>query len=150
MGSLGECGYRAGSGTLAECKGRSGAGGYVSFRWHSGTSCDILCEMQPQSRVGDRSHVPADSHDLPCCAHSCTGPALTGSPDIFINGKAAVRVTDTGEHSHCCGDNTWEAVEGSESVLFNNLRTHRLGDKDQHCGGPGHMIDGSPDVLIGD
>jgi uncharacterized Zn-binding protein involved in type VI secretion len=106
--------------------------------------------MQPQTRVGDRSYVPADSHHQPCCSHACAGPALTGSPDIFVNGKAAVRVTDTGEHSHCCGANTWEAVQGSGSVIFNNLHTHRLGDKDQHCGGPGYMIDGSPDVLVGD
>jgi uncharacterized Zn-binding protein involved in type VI secretion len=67
-----------------------------------------------------------------------------------VNGKAALRVTDQGVHSHCCGPNTWQAVEGSQTVFFNNLEAHRLGDRDQHCGGPGQMVEGSPDVLVGD
>ncbi|MGO9969812.1 MAG: PAAR domain-containing protein [Bryobacteraceae bacterium] len=105
--------------------------------------------MAKQSRLGDRSQVPKDSHSRPCCSHNCIGPAETGSPDVEVNGRAALRVTDTGVHSRCCGPNTWIATQGSATVLINNLEAHRLGDRDQHCGGPGNMVEGSDDVLVG-
>nr|WP_272422212.1 peptidoglycan-binding protein [Polyangium jinanense] len=35
-------------------------------------------------------------------------------------------------------------------MLINNRRAHRMGDVDEHCGGRGKMVQGSPDVLIGD
>jgi len=105
--------------------------------------------MAKQSRLGDRSRVPKDSHGRPCCSHNCIGPAESGSPDVEVNGRAALRVTDTGVHSHCCGPNTWIATQGSATVFINNLEAHRLGDQDQHCGGPGNMIEGSDDVLVG-
>jgi len=60
-----------------------------------------------------------------------------------------LRVSDTGIHSLCCGPNTWVAVAGSLTVLINNLPAHRLGDQDRHCGGPGFMIQGSQDLLVG-
>ncbi|MCW5980952.1 MAG: PAAR domain-containing protein [Bryobacteraceae bacterium] len=105
--------------------------------------------MKPQSRLGDRSHVPVDTHFNSCCPHDCIGPAVTGSPNVVVNSQPALRVTDTGVHALCCGPNTWVAVEGSQTVLINNLSAHRLDDLDQHCGGPGQMVDGSPDVLVG-
>jgi uncharacterized Zn-binding protein involved in type VI secretion len=54
-----------------------------------------------------------------------------------------VRVTDTGIHSSCCGDNTWTAVKGSSTVFINGLKAHRVGDDTKHCGGPGHCIEGA-------
>ena len=106
--------------------------------------------MQPQSRLGDNSLVPADNHhQCPRCAHVCVGPAETGSPDVSANNRPALRVSDSGRHSHCCGPNTWVATAGSQTVLDNNLQAHRLGDSDRHCGGPGYMIQGSPDILVG-
>lgn len=106
--------------------------------------------MQPQSRLGDNSLVPADTHHkCPGCPHRCIGPAETGSPDVNVNNRPALRVTDSGIHSHCCGPNTWVAVSGSQTVIINNLPAHRLGDYDRHCGGPGYMIQGSPDLLVG-
>jgi hypothetical protein len=42
------------------------------------------------------------------------------------------------------------ATEGASSVLINGRKTHRLGDLTQHCGGAGRLIEGSPDVIIGD
>lgn len=105
--------------------------------------------MKPQSRLGDQSEVPEDGHGKPCCDHKCVGPAQTGSPNVLVNGKAALRVTDRGVHSRCCGSNDWIAVEGSQTVWINNLQAHRKDDKDQHCGGPGYMIEGSPNVLVG-
>ena len=105
--------------------------------------------VRHQSRLGDRSLVPKDSHGRPCCPHRCIGPAVTGSPDTDVNNRPAVRVTDNGVHSRCCGPNTWVAVEGSTTVFINNLEAHRKDDGDEHCGGPGYMVDGSPDVLVG-
>lgn len=105
--------------------------------------------MKPLSRLGDRSFVPADIHICGDCPHSCIGPAITGSADVLVNGRPALRVGDSGVHATCCGPNTWIAVEGSASVLINNRRAHRLDDLDQHCGGPGRMVEGSENVLVG-
>ena len=41
-------------------------------------------------------------------------------------------------------------MKGSTTVLINNLQAHRLYDLDQHCGGPGFMVEASPDVFVGD
>lgn len=106
--------------------------------------------MKPQSRLGDNSLVPSDTHHkCPRCPHKCVGPAQTGSPDVKVNSRPALRVSDTGRHSHCCGPNTWVAIAGSKTVLINNLQAHRLGDADRHCGGPGYMIQASRDVMVG-
>jgi hypothetical protein len=69
---------------------------------------------------------------------------------VQINDHAALRVDDTGTHSSCCGPGTWKAVAGSKSVFINDKAAHRKGDKDKHCGGDGKLIEGSPDVEIGD
>jgi uncharacterized Zn-binding protein involved in type VI secretion len=106
--------------------------------------------MQPQARLGDQSAVPSDSHGKMCCAHGCVGPAIMGSPDVYVNNLPAVRVSDSGIHGTCCGSNTWIAVKGSLVVTINNLPAHRLFDEDQHCGGKGFMIEGSQDVYVGD
>jgi hypothetical protein len=66
-----------------------------------------------------------------------------------VNGQAAVRFQDRGVHSACCGPNTWEAANGSDSVFINGRPAHRVGDDDAHCGGMGAMIAGSPDVNTG-
>lgn len=105
--------------------------------------------MPGAARIGDNSRCDADVHGCPACAHSVVGPAVTGSPDVRINGRPAVRVGDTGIHAACCGPNTWTATVGSATVLINGKPAHRKDDIDQHCGGIGRMIDGSPDVLIG-
>jgi uncharacterized Zn-binding protein involved in type VI secretion len=67
----------------------------------------------------------------------------------MVNGKPALRVGDTGVHAACCGPNTWTAIKGSATVLINNMPAHRMGDNDMHCGGPGTLIEGSPDVIVG-
>jgi uncharacterized Zn-binding protein involved in type VI secretion len=103
-----------------------------------------------QGRLGDLSKVDADAHGCPACAHPCVGPAITGSPTVYVNGMPALRVSDTGVHAACCGPNMWLAVEGSPTVLINNLMAHRKDDSDQHCGGMGKLIQGSPNVFVGD
>ena len=105
--------------------------------------------MPEQCRLGDYSFVPADAHGCPGCPHPCTGPAICGSPDVLVNGMPAIRVSDPGVHAVCCGPNTWTASKGSSNVFVNNLKAHRRGDKDDHCGGSGYMIQGSMNVITG-
>jgi uncharacterized Zn-binding protein involved in type VI secretion len=105
--------------------------------------------MPPQCRLGDKSQVPADGHGCLACPHTCIGPAVMGSPDVFVNNRPAVRVTDNGTHAACCGPNTWIAAKGSSVVMINGLAAHRKGDQDTHCGGVGAMVEGSDDVETG-
>ncbi len=108
--------------------------------------------MPAQSRNGDTSKAMVDAHGCPACPHTSQGRAIGGSTDVMVNGKAALRVTDTGVHNMtpCCGPNMWTAQVGSATVIINNLPAHRKGDMDMHCGGPGTMQDGSDNVMTGD
>lgn len=105
--------------------------------------------MPGAARIGDLSKCDADMHGCPICPHVVQGPAVTGSPNVSINGRPAVRVGDKGIHAVCCGPNTWNATMGSSTVLINNKPAHRKDDMDMHCGGVGKMIQGSDDVIIG-
>ena len=106
--------------------------------------------MPAIGRLGDVSHVPADDHGCPSCPHDAVGPATVGSPDVEVNGKAALRVTDSGGHDSCCGSNSWVAATGAPTVLINDLPAFRVGDSAAHCGGTGELVIGSEDVDIGD
>lgn len=105
--------------------------------------------MPAAGRLGDKAQCPADAHGCPGCAHSVIGPAVSGSPDVFVNGRAALRVGDPGVHAACCGPNTWKAAKGSGTVFVNGKPFHRMGDTTTHCGGTGQLIEGSPDVVVG-
>ncbi len=105
--------------------------------------------MPPQGRLGDKSHAPIDAHGCVACPHTVIGPAVQGAPNVLVNNRPALRVGDKGIHAPCCGPNTWEAVTGSSTVLINNKPAHRSGDLDRHCGGPGVLIEGSPNVIVG-
>lgn len=103
--------------------------------------------MPPQCRLGDKSFTPLEYHGCPMCPHPASGPAVSGSPNVNVNHRPAVRMTDVGVHEVCCLTNTWQAVSGSPTVFINGLAAHRLHDLDQHCGGMGMMIEASPDVF---
>jgi uncharacterized Zn-binding protein involved in type VI secretion len=105
--------------------------------------------MPSQGRVGDRSRIPKDSHGKPCCPHDCIGPAVSGSPNVYVNMRQALRVGDPGKHKSCCGPNTWNAAKGSATVLINGRPAHRLTDEVRHCGGKGKLVEGSPNVIVG-
>jgi uncharacterized Zn-binding protein involved in type VI secretion len=105
--------------------------------------------MPPQARLGDKSQVPADAHGCPACPHPAVGPAIMGSPNVNVNSRPAVRVSDMGVHAACCGPNMWTARVGSGTVFINGKQAHRLNDMDQHCGGVGRMIEGSNNVITG-
>jgi len=105
--------------------------------------------VPPQGRLGDKSMAPADAHGCPACPHPVVGPAVTGSPTLLVNHRPALRLGDSGIHAACCGPNTWTAVAGSATVMIDGRPAHRLGDQDLHCGGPGTLIEGSTDVIVG-
>lgn len=106
--------------------------------------------MPGQGRLGDKANVPADAHGCPACPHPAVGPAISGSPNVMVNGRPALRVGDTGIHAACCGTNMWTAAKGSATVLINGKSAHRMADMNQHCGGVGQLIEGSADVIVGD
>lgn len=105
--------------------------------------------MPAQGRVGDKSQCPADAHGCPACPHPCIGPAIAGSPNVNVNGLPAVREGDKGIHAACCGPNSWTAAAGSGTVFINSKPAHRMGDAVTHCGGSGHLIEGSNNVMVG-
>ncbi len=105
--------------------------------------------MPGQGRLGDQANAHADAHGCPGCPHPTMGPAVSGSPDVFVNGRPAVRVDDVGIHAACCAANLWHAQEGSASVFINGKPAHRIGDATQHCGGRGQLTQGSDDVIVG-
>ncbi|HLL23523.1 MAG TPA: carboxypeptidase regulatory-like domain-containing protein [Kofleriaceae bacterium] len=94
--------------------------------------------------------MPLDAHGCPACPHPAIGPAIAGSPTVLVNKRPALRVDDPGIHAPCCGTNTWAAIEGSASVFINGKAAHRMGDDNRHCGGTGQLIEGSPNVIVGD
>ena len=69
---------------------------------------------------------------------------------MFVNGRPALRSDDLGIHTACCGSNMWQAQKGSATVFINGKSAYRLNDPSKHCGGPGNLIEGSSDVLVGD
>jgi uncharacterized Zn-binding protein involved in type VI secretion len=106
--------------------------------------------MAKAGRLGDRSRVPEDSHSCPECPHDAVGPSKTGSDDVLINDRPALRVGDRGEHASCCDAQLWFAAKGAPAVDINDRAAHREGDACVHCGGQGALIEGSDDVEIGD
>jgi uncharacterized Zn-binding protein involved in type VI secretion len=106
--------------------------------------------MPEQTRVGDKGKVSGDAHGCPACPHTCVGPVILGSPDVFVNGMPAARETDLGIHAACCGPNMFVCDAKSGSVFINSLGAHRKDDSQIHCGNTGKSIEGSSDVFTGD
>lgn len=86
-----------------------------------------------------------------CSGHECwiPYPAEDGSPNIIVNGREAMRVTDPYMTHPCPGQPPCSrtAKDGSPNVYYNNLRAHRVGDAltDRAYG-----AQGSPNVFIND
>ena len=105
--------------------------------------------MAGQGRLGDKANISADAHGCPGCPHPGVGPAIAGSPNVFVNKRPALRQDDVGIHAVCCGGNMWKAQQGSGTVFINGKAAFRQNDPTQHCGGDGQLIEGSTDVLVG-
>jgi len=106
--------------------------------------------MPGQGRLGDKAQIQCDAHGCPGCPHPGVGPGISGSPNVMVNGRPALRVDDFGIHAVCCGPNMWQATQGSATVFINGKAAFRKNDPSKHCGGNGKLIEGSDDVIIGD
>jgi hypothetical protein len=69
---------------------------------------------------------------------------------VRVNRRPALRIDDPGIHAACCGANTWTATTGSLTVFINGKGAHRMGDQERHCGGMGRLVEGSPNVIVGE
>jgi len=105
--------------------------------------------MAGQGRLGDKANAPVDIHGCLACPHPVSGPGVSGSPDVLVNSRPALRATDKGIHGACCAGNKWTALLGSPSVFINGKPAHRSGDLTVHCGGIGRLVEGSDDVIVG-
>lgn len=52
--------------------------------------------MPPQGRLGDKSQAAAYAHGCLSYPDPVVGPAVRGSPDVFVNNRPALRVGDQG------------------------------------------------------
>lgn len=95
--------------------------------------------------------LPAAIDGALCTGHGCwpSRPNTTKSPDVFINSKGALRVSDM-YAVHCCSDlgcHPGSIAAGSSTVFINGKQAARKTDA-VSCGssilGPC-----SPDVFIG-
>lgn len=95
--------------------------------------------MPAITRLGDID----TGHDL------CPPRALnSASPNVFINGKGAGRVTDTYVPHGCINHppHSGNIASGSATVFINGLPAARIGDN-VSCGGS--VAQGSPNVFVG-
>jgi RHS repeat-associated protein len=76
---------------------------------------------------------------------SPTGKIVTGSPNVFINGKPAAIATLS---QVACSDDgpSMQMAQGSDKVSINDQPASRVGDK-TNC--DAQVMEGSPNVLIG-
>ncbi|MBB4866542.1 putative Zn-binding protein involved in type VI secretion [Pseudomonas nitritireducens] len=86
---------------------------------------------KPAARLSDQNACPLPGHGV--------NPAVTGSPNVIIDGLAALRVGD----STACGD---VVTEGIATILVNGQPIAFLGSATAHGG---VIITGSGDVLVG-
>ncbi|WP_163832354.1 PAAR domain-containing protein [Spartinivicinus ruber] len=85
-----------------------------------------------------------------CTGHGCfpPRPSVTGSANVVINGKPAVKMGDMYMSHGCsnCPPHPGSLAGGSSSVVINGSPAGRVGDSIS-CGGSVAM--GSADVFIG-
>lgn len=105
--------------------------------------------MPAATRIGDGTTGTCDL-GLDCCPHGRSGTNTTGSPNVFINGLAAHRQSDTGG-TNCPHGGTFITTGGSSTVFINGRPATRIGDATtcQACGKAGAHTSGSGNVFIG-
>lgn len=101
-------------------------------------------------RVGDLCTGTCDIGAIDCPHNYSGGTCNNGSPSVFINNKAAVRVGDTGA-TNCPHGGSFSSVAGSSSVYINGEKAVRIGDgiTCSVCSHSGTHSTGSGTVFIG-
>ena len=107
--------------------------------------------MPSATRVGDGTTGTCDLGIPDCCPHGRTGTNTEGSPNVFMNGKPAHRVGDSGS-IFCPHGGSFISTSGSSTVFINGKPATRIEDSTScvGCGMAGHHINGSENVFIGD
>jgi uncharacterized Zn-binding protein involved in type VI secretion len=104
----------------------------------------VAVSSSAYARVGDRAVCPADAHGCPACPHPVSGPIMSGSPTVIIDGRPAARVGERGAHTACCGPNLFEIVGGDPEVLIDGRPAAKIGGPTRHCGGAGTISKAQP------
>ncbi len=96
--------------------------------------------MPGLGRVGDAAQVEHEGEK---------SDAKAGSPDVFINGRAVLRVGDGGS-TDAAGQPSWQGKAGSQTLFVNGLPALQEGDETEHtAGAKGALVEASPDVTAG-
>lgn len=105
--------------------------------------------MPAVTRISDSTTGVCDL-GLPDCPHSRSGTNSVGSPNVYVNGLALHRLTDTGP-TNCPHGGTFKSVSGSSTVFCNGLPVTRISDTTvcEVCGQSGSHVSGSPNVNAG-
>ena len=89
------------------------------------------------ARVGDLVFHQTHSHRVGVPPVPVVFPVLgkfeNGSPNVFVNDKAIIRVEDTGKHVACVGSNDFKSTSGSSTVFANSKSVCRENDSTSHC-----------------
>ena len=105
--------------------------------------------MPASTRINDNTSGVCD---IGCdeCPHGRTGTNISGSPNVYINNKAAHRKGDDGSIA-CPHGGSFISTAGSSTVFINGKAATRIGDGTTciACGQGGSHSNGSPDVFIG-
>lgn len=105
--------------------------------------------MAAVTRIGDGTSGVCNI-GLPCCPHGRSGSNGAGSPNVFVNGIALHRLSDTGS-TNCPHGGMFATTAGSSVVYCNGKPVTRVGDTTvcQSCGQSGTHVGGSPNVFAG-
>jgi uncharacterized Zn-binding protein involved in type VI secretion len=107
-----------------------------------GVSCLLMVTIgKPQGRLNDMAAFKQ---------HRKAGPATSGSANVRVNGRPALREHDIGVHEVSHASEHWSGTGGAPHVLINNRRALRLGDHVKSTThGHGKVISGSNNVSVG-
>lgn len=94
---------------------------------------------QPAARIGDMHSCPVVSGETP---HTGGPIGPMGSPDVFIEGRAAARLGDLA----ACQGPPDQITRGSQTVFINGKSAARQGDGTAHGGS---IVQGALMVNIG-
>ena len=92
------------------------------------------------AHIGSMALCPSDAHGCIACAHTVTGPVITGNGNVLIDGMPVACEGDRGVHAGCCGGNSFVITGGDPEVLINGKKVAKIGSSTQHCGGNGHIV----------
>ncbi|MBK8951913.1 MAG: PAAR domain-containing protein [Chitinophagaceae bacterium] len=102
------------------------------------------------ARIGSLALCPSDAHGCPGCAHTVTGPVISGNANVLINGLPVACEGDRGVQAGCCGGNYFVIADGDPDVLINGKKVAKLGSPTKHCGGSGHIVSTSGSINTND